>query len=176
MMCGKKDAPEPAAAEGEAEVRESIGIQALIATIGSKMGMKVWVPRGDRDRVEAALEGDDVVLLDSLPLNYDETTIRTIEQIDVLWLKGRAIQRAFRRPVFSLLDRSPLAESCTYTSYEALRELAGEKAAGAPVGQRAGGGGGVGGREDDRGRRGRGRRRLLTALSHPAMGSPGGEH
>jgi predicted RNA-binding protein len=91
----EKDAPEPAAAEGEAEVRESIRIQSLIATIGSKMGMKVWVPRGDRARVEAALEGDDVVLLDSLPLNYDETTIRTIEQIDVLWLKGRAIQRAF---------------------------------------------------------------------------------
>jgi hypothetical protein len=168
----EKDAPEPAAAEGEAEVRESIRIQSLIATIGSKMGMKVWVPRGDRGRVEAALEGDDVVLLDSLPLNYDETTIRTIEQIDVLWLKGRAIQRAFevehttsiysgilrmadllalqpnmdirlhivapqarrekvfteiRRPVFSLLDRGPLAESCTYISYEALRELAGEK-------------------------------------------------
>jgi hypothetical protein len=59
------------------------------------MGMKVWVPRGDRGRVTTALDGDDVVLLDSLPLNYDETTIRTIEQIDVLWLKGRAIQRAF---------------------------------------------------------------------------------
>ncbi len=28
-------------------------------------------------------------------VNHDETTIRTIEQIDVLWLKGRAIQRAF---------------------------------------------------------------------------------
>jgi hypothetical protein len=32
-----------------------------------------------------------------------------------------------RRPVFSLLDRGLLAESCTYISYEALRELAGEK-------------------------------------------------
>jgi hypothetical protein len=89
----------------------------------------------------------------------------------VLWLKGRAIQRAFEvehttsiysgilrmadllalqpnmdirlhivapyarrekvfteiRPVFSLLDRGPLADSCTYISYESLRELAGEK-------------------------------------------------
>ena len=34
-------------------------------------------------------------LLDALPLNYDETTLDTIEQIDVLWLKGRAIARAF---------------------------------------------------------------------------------
>jgi hypothetical protein len=32
-----------------------------------------------------------------------------------------------RRPVFSFLDRGPLAESCTYISYESLRELAGEK-------------------------------------------------
>jgi hypothetical protein len=168
----EKDEAGPAAGDGEAEVRESIRIQALIATIGSKKGMKVWVPRGDRGRVTTALDGDDVVLLDSLPLNYEETTIRTIEQIDVLWLKGRAIQRAFevehttsiysgilrmadllalqpsmdiklhivapytrrekvfteiRRPVFSLLDRGPLAESCTYISYESLRELAGEK-------------------------------------------------
>jgi hypothetical protein len=35
------------------------------------------------------------VLLDLLPLNYDETTIRAIEQIDVIWLKRRAIVRAF---------------------------------------------------------------------------------
>src|SRR6185437_3104459 len=30
-----------------------------------------------------------------LPLNYDDTTLDTIEQIDVLWLKGRSIARAF---------------------------------------------------------------------------------
>jgi hypothetical protein len=28
------------------------------------------------------------------------------------------------RPVFSLLERGPLAESCTYISYDSLRELA----------------------------------------------------
>jgi len=103
-----------------------------------------------------------------LPLNYDETTLKTVGRIDVLWLKGRAIMRAFevehttsiysgilrmadllalqpnmdtklhivapysrrdkvfqeiRRPVFSLLDRGPLSESCTYVSYDSLREL-----------------------------------------------------
>ena len=35
------------------------------------------------------------MLIDILPLNYDETTLQTIEQIDVLWLKGRSIARAF---------------------------------------------------------------------------------
>ena len=33
--------------------------------------------------------------LERLPLNYDDTTLRTIEQIDVLWLRGRSIVRAF---------------------------------------------------------------------------------
>ena len=31
--------------------------------------------------------------LNTLPLNYDDTTLRTVEQIDVLWLKGRAMAR-----------------------------------------------------------------------------------
>jgi len=29
--------------------------------------------------------------------------------------------------VFSLLEKGPLAESCTYLSYDSLRELAGQK-------------------------------------------------
>jgi hypothetical protein len=29
-----------------------------------------------------------------------------------------------RRPVFSLLERGPLAESCTYLSYDIIREIA----------------------------------------------------
>ena len=33
--------------------------------------------------------------VERLPLNYDDTTLRTIEQIDVLWLRGRSIARAF---------------------------------------------------------------------------------
>ena len=33
--------------------------------------------------------------LETLPLNYDDTTLRTVEQIDVLWLKGRSMSRAF---------------------------------------------------------------------------------
>lgn len=108
------------------------------------------------------------LFLDVLPLNYDDTTIKTIEQIDVLWLKGRSIVRAFEvehttsiysgilrmadllalqpnmdiklhivapsdrrekvfteihRPVFSLLDRGPLSDTCTFISYDSIREL-----------------------------------------------------
>jgi hypothetical protein len=156
----------------EVETRESIRIQSLIATVGARMGMSIWIPRSDRGGVlkEWKNQGND--LLERLPLNYDDTTLRTIEQIDVLWLKGRSIIRAFevehttsvysgilrmadllalqpnmdiklhivapdakrekvfqeiRRPVFALLERGPLADSCTYLSYDSLRELAAQK-------------------------------------------------
>jgi hypothetical protein len=136
------------------------------------MGMSIWLPRADRAAVLKEWKPDENSLLDRLPLNYDDTTLRTIEQIDVLWLRGRSIVRAFevehttsvysgilrmadllalqpnmdirlhivapsakrekvfqeiRRPVFSLPEKGPLAESCTYLSYDSLRELAGQK-------------------------------------------------
>jgi len=153
----------------ESEARESIRVQSLIAQIGHRMGMSIWIPRSDRERVLREWKDSDARVLERLPLNYDDTTLRTIEQIDVLWLRNRSIVRAFevehttsiysgilrmadllalqpnmdinlhivapmtkrekvfqeiRRPVFSLLDRGPLAESCTYLSYDALRDVA----------------------------------------------------
>lgn len=149
-------------------VRESIEIQALLARIGAKMGMQIWVPRNDRNLVLNEIRDIDVPFLDVLPLNYNEPTLKTIEQIDVLWLRGRAIVRAFevehttsiysgilrmadllalqpnmdiklhivapydrqdrvfqqlKRPVFSLLEKGPLSDICTYISYDSLREL-----------------------------------------------------
>lgn len=77
------------------EVRESIKIQSLLANIGAKMGLKIWIPKSDRNAVLSEWKEEHRPLLDHLPLNYDETTIKTIEQIDVLWLRGRAIVRAF---------------------------------------------------------------------------------
>ena len=153
----------------ETEGRESSRMQALLARIGEQMGMSVWIPKADRNAVLRQWHASAGTLLDRLPLNYDDTTLRTIEQIDVLWLRRRSIVRAFevehttsvysgilrmadllalqpnmdiklhivapegkrekvfqeiRRPVFSLLDRGPLAESCTYLSYGSLREVA----------------------------------------------------
>lgn len=57
--------------------------------------MQIRIPRADREAVSAQWRGDYPAALDRLPLNYDDTTLRTIEQIDVLWLKGRSIRRAF---------------------------------------------------------------------------------
>jgi hypothetical protein len=148
--------------------RESIRVQAALCRIGEAMGFKIWLPTADRARVAEHWPSQRGVLLDRLPLNYDETTLDTIKRIDVLWLKGRAIRRAFEvehstaiysgllrmadlcallpninvslhivapesrrekvfqeitRPVFSLLENSPLSERCTYLSYGSVEEL-----------------------------------------------------
>ncbi len=151
--------------------RTSIKYQAKVAEIGAKMGFRIWVPRHDKARVlEHVSESFHSEFLDILPLNYDDTTLRTIEQIDVLWLKGRSMARAFeiehttaiysgllrmadllalqpnmdirlhivaplerrdrviselRRPVFSLLERGPLYEQCSYLSYDSIDDVGG---------------------------------------------------
>jgi hypothetical protein len=161
----KPGAEEPPAPRLE---RESIRIQALLCRIGEAMGFKIWLPANDRSRVFEHWQAQPSVVLERLPLNYDETTLDTIRRIDVLWLKGRAIRRAFEvehstaiysgllrmadlcallpninvplhivapesrrdkvfqeitRPVFSLLENSPLSERCTYLSYTSIEEL-----------------------------------------------------
>jgi hypothetical protein len=39
-------------------------------------------------------------------------------------LRREKVFQEIKRPVFSLLERGPLSESCTYLSYESIRELA----------------------------------------------------
>lgn len=41
--------------------------------------------------------------------------------------KREKVFSEIRRPVFSLLEREPLAESCTYISYDSLGEVASHK-------------------------------------------------
>jgi len=80
------------------EPRESIKIQTMLAKIGATMGLKVWLPVNDRAAVLKEWnpsDKDKPAIVTDLPLNYDKATLDTIERIDVLWIKGRAIIRAF---------------------------------------------------------------------------------
>ena len=150
--------------------QESIQYQAKVVQVGIQMGFHVWVPRNDKARVLALIPtGDHDKILDALPLNFDDVTLGTIENIDVLWLKGRSMARAFeiehtttvysgllrmadllalqpnmdirlhivapvrrrekvlreiKRPVFSLLERGPLYEQCSFLSYDSIDTLA----------------------------------------------------
>lgn len=76
-------------------IDESKRIQSLIASIGESMGFKIWIPKNDRSRVMVNWKPNDDVLLDELPMNYNELTIKTIEQIDVIWINRSSIVRAF---------------------------------------------------------------------------------
>lgn len=77
------------------EQRESIKVQAKLAEIGEKLGMKIWVPRNDRAGVLGIWGAKKESLLDELPLVFDDTTLKTIKNIDVLWIRRRSIVRAF---------------------------------------------------------------------------------
>lgn len=154
------------------EKRESIKVQAKLAEIGEKLGMKIWLPRNDRVSILEIWKAKDNTLLEELPLVFDETTLKTIRNIDVLWIQRRSIIRAFEvedktsiysgilrmadllalqpmldikihiaapanrreevfrqisRPVFAVMEKGPLAELCSYISYESVFELAKDK-------------------------------------------------
>jgi len=73
-----RDDEEPTTATVSGEIRESIRIQALLAEIGARMGMAIWIPAADRGRVHDVWSDDDQAVLERLPLNYDDVTMRTI--------------------------------------------------------------------------------------------------
>lgn len=80
---------------GEAPpVRTSHKMQALLADIGVAMGFQVWIPKADKDAVSSEMSNPE--LLAALPYTqFSEPAIKTVEQIDVLWLQKKTIVRAF---------------------------------------------------------------------------------
>ncbi|UGY28192.1 hypothetical protein HU675_0016305 [Bradyrhizobium septentrionale] len=159
------------ATDEKPDFRTSLKMQALLARIGIEMGFRVWIPRNDKqavlDQIAPSLHGS---FLNQLPLNYDDVTLKTIEQIDAIWMRNRSMARAFevehttaiysgllrmadllalqpnmdirlhivapddkrakvlreiKRPVFSLLDRGPLYENCSFLSYSSIEKISG---------------------------------------------------
>jgi len=71
-------------------------IQWLLLKLGSDMGHDVWVARNDRNREWRDHRFADIPRLrGDLPRLFDEVTQRTVELIDVLWLRGHTIVGAF---------------------------------------------------------------------------------
>jgi len=162
------DAPEV----GPKKVRDSLAIQSTLSTIGETLGFKIWLPLNDRSGVLNNWKPTPGSLLENLPFSFDETTLKTIRNIDVLWIRGRTIVRAFEvedttsiysgilrmadlvallpnldiqihivapenrreevfkqisRPVFAVLEKAPLAEICSYISYDSVTEICQKK-------------------------------------------------
>lgn len=78
------------------EQEESKSIQAKLAEIGETLGFNIWIPIADRGRVLEYWKPKKGTLLEELPIGgLDETTLKTIKNIDVLWIQNRRIVRAF---------------------------------------------------------------------------------
>ena len=71
-------------------------IQWILLKLGSEMGLDIFVARNDRNKEIGEHRFSELQRLKKeLPVKFDEATNRTIELIDVLWLKGNAIVAAF---------------------------------------------------------------------------------
>jgi hypothetical protein len=71
-------------------------IQCALLTLGRDMGFNLWVARNDRSKVwNGTTLGSIPAMVNKLPTQFNEATNRTIELIDVLWLKGNSIVAAF---------------------------------------------------------------------------------
>lgn len=78
------------------ETNKHLEIQYHLLKLGNDMGFTVWAARNDRNREFKGKRLSEIFSLkEDLPLQFDEATTKTIEYIDVLWLKGNAIIAAF---------------------------------------------------------------------------------
>jgi hypothetical protein len=87
------------AAGGPAEEKQHtahLEIQWLLAKLGNDMGLDVWVARNDQGK---SFNGQRFAALkhlrSELSFNFDAAVNKTIEMIDVIWLKGNSILAAF---------------------------------------------------------------------------------
>ncbi len=95
---GSVTVPDPSIEQPETtkEPTPHTEIQWMLLKLGNDMGLDLWVARNDRGREVNGHKFTDLPRLkEDLPLQFDEATNRTIELIDVLWLKGNAIVAAF---------------------------------------------------------------------------------
>jgi len=71
-------------------------IQWMLLNLGNEMGLDVWVARNDRSKsFHGNIFANLPRLRKSLPRQFDDATNRTIELIDVLWIRENAIVAAF---------------------------------------------------------------------------------
>lgn len=90
----------PEAMEGEERAADEITrhteIQHLLLKLGADLGLNVWVARNDRSRLCRGTKlGNMPGMLDELPRQFDRATHRTIELIDVIWMRQKSIVAAF---------------------------------------------------------------------------------
>ena len=84
------------AIEAGVEATPHTEIQCRLLRLGAEMGFDVWVARNDRGKAcQGGMLGSLPGMVEELPTQFNEATTRTVELIDVLWLKGNSIVAAF---------------------------------------------------------------------------------
>lgn len=79
-------------------------IQYYLLRLGIDLGLDIWVARNDRTKIwDGHMLGTLPHMVSELPTQFNEATNRTIELIDVLWLKGNSIVAAFEVEYTSLV-------------------------------------------------------------------------
>ncbi len=79
-----------------AKVTNHTEVQYHLLKLGADMSFDIWVARNDRSKnYNGQIFGKMPQLVDELPPLFNEAVNKTIELIDVLWLKGNSIIAAF---------------------------------------------------------------------------------
>ncbi len=80
----------------ESDITEHTKIQWILLKLGNDMGLDVWVAKNDRNKGVGGQKFTDLPRLKKdMPLTFDEASNKTIQLIDVVWLKGSEIKAAF---------------------------------------------------------------------------------
>lgn len=79
----------------ESASRHHVRIQHSLIALGKAEGCGIWVPANDRNLAFQSQAFSDLTLGRLPNFGFDENTRRIIQNIDVLWLDGNVIRKAF---------------------------------------------------------------------------------
>lgn len=79
----------------QAEIREHTRIQWMLIQFGRAAGCSVWVPTGDKSQEFNGEKLSDLTIPDLPNFGFDAINKQIISNIDVLWLEGNVIHKAF---------------------------------------------------------------------------------
>jgi hypothetical protein len=93
---GDGDASAESSTETTRATTRHTEIQYELARLGAELGLEVWIASNDRGKSwNGKMLGSIPRMVDQLPTQFNDATRRTIELIDVLWLKGNSYLAAF---------------------------------------------------------------------------------
>ena len=82
-------------AEPDAVSRDHVRIQHSLIALGKAEGSGIWVPTNDRNLAFQKQPFSDLTVGRLPNFGFDENTRRVVQNIDVLWLQGNVIRKAF---------------------------------------------------------------------------------